>query len=132
MRQSVHSQPCWWAGEECLRIDRLLDDARAGNGGALVVSGEPGIGQDVAPRARGARAAADMRIVRARGVETEASVPFVGLVDLLTPLADLAPNLPGRQAEALRSALAIGPTQPVDRLAVLVGASTCSAPPPRS
>ena len=63
-----------------------------------------------------------MCVVRARGVETEASVPFVGLVDLLTPLARLAPNLPGRQAEALRSALAIGPTQPVDRLAVLVGA----------
>ena len=108
-------------GEECLRIDRLLDDARAGNGGALVVSGEPGIGK-TSLLEHAAAGSADMRIVRARGVETEASVPFVGLVDLLTPLADLAPNLPGRQAEALRSALAIGPTQPVDRLAVLVGA----------
>ena len=108
-------------GEECLRIDRLLDDARRGNGGALVVSGEPGIGK-TSLLEHAAASAEDMCVVRARGVETEASVPFVGLVDLLTPLARLAPNLPGRQAEALRSALAIGPTQPVDRLAVLVGA----------
>ena len=108
-------------GDECLRIERLLDDARAGNGGALVVSGEPGIGK-TSLLEHAAASSTDMRIVRARGVETEASVPFVGLVDLLTPLADLAPNLPGRQAEALRSALAIGPTQPVDRLAVLMGA----------
>jgi DNA-binding CsgD family transcriptional regulator len=108
-------------GEECLRIDRLLDDARSGHGGALVVSGEPGIGK-TSLLEHAAASAGDMRVVRARGVEAEASVPFVGLVDLLTPLSALASGLPGRQAEALRSALAIGPTRPVDRLAVLVGA----------
>jgi DNA-binding CsgD family transcriptional regulator len=108
-------------GEECLRIDRLLDDARAGRGGALVLSGEAGIGK-TSLLDRAAERAGDMRVVRARGVETETSVPFVGLVDLLTPLAGLVTNLPARQAEALSSALAIGPTLPVDRLAVLVGA----------
>ena len=56
------------------------------------------------------------------GVETETAVPFAGLVDLLTPLADCLPALPARQAEALQSALAIGPPRPADRLAVLVGA----------
>ena len=30
---------------ECAAIDRLLDDARAGAGAALVVRGEPGIGK---------------------------------------------------------------------------------------
>jgi DNA-binding CsgD family transcriptional regulator len=108
-------------GEECLRIERLLDGARSGHGGALVFSGEPGIGK-TSLLDHAAASAGDMRIVRARGIETETSVPFVGLVDLLTPLSGFVANLPGRQAEALRSALAIGPTQPVDRLAVLVGA----------
>ena len=108
-------------GEECLRIERLLDDARSGHGGALVVSGEPGLGK-TSLLDHAAASAGEMRVVRARGVETEASVPFVGLVDLLTPLAALVTDLPARQSEALRSALAIGPTQPVDRLAVLVGA----------
>src|SRR5690242_9571118 len=108
-------------GEDCLRIERVLDDARAGRGGALLVSGEPGIGK-TSLLEHAAASAADMRIVRCRGIEGEASVPFVGLVDLLTPIADLVPQLPGRQADALRSALATGPTRPVDRLAVLVGA----------
>jgi DNA-binding CsgD family transcriptional regulator len=108
-------------GEECRRIERLLDDARAGRGGALVISGEPGIGK-TSLLEHAATGAGDMAVVRARGVEAEASVPFVGLVDLLTPFASLVPDLPGRQAEALRSALALGPTRPVDRLAVLVGA----------
>jgi DNA-binding CsgD family transcriptional regulator len=108
-------------GEECLRIERLLDDACSGHGGALVVSGEPGLGK-TSLLDHAAASGRDMRVVRARGVETEASVPFVGLVDLLTPLAGLVKELPDRQSEALRSALAIGPTQPVDRLAVLVGA----------
>jgi DNA-binding CsgD family transcriptional regulator len=107
--------------EECRAIERLLADTRAGRGGALVVSGEPGIGK-TSLLEHAVSGASGMRIVRARGIETEATVPFVGLVDLLTPLAALAEGLPGRQAEALRSALAIGPTQPVDRLAVLVGA----------
>jgi len=108
-------------GEECLRIERLLDGARSGHGGTLVVSGEPGIGK-TSLLEHAAAGAGDMAIVRARGVEAEASVPFVGLVDLLTPFAALVSKLPDRQAEALRSALALGPTQPVDRLAVLVGA----------
>jgi DNA-binding CsgD family transcriptional regulator len=107
--------------EECLRIEGLLEDARSGRGGALVVSGEPGIGK-TSLLDQAAATAEDMRVVRARGIETEASVPFVGLVDLLTPLAGLVEDLPDRQAEALRSALALGPTQPADRLAVLVGA----------
>ena len=108
-------------GEECLRIERLLEGARSGHGGALVVSGEPGIGK-TSLLDHAAATAGDMCVVRARGIEAETSVPFVGLVDLLTPLAGLVSNLPDRQAEALRSALALGPTQPVDRLAVLVGA----------
>ncbi|MGH3139154.1 MAG: ATP-binding protein, partial [Gaiellales bacterium] len=51
-------------GDECLRIDRLLDDAREGHGGALVVSGEPGIGK-TSLLEHAAAGAEDMCVVRA-------------------------------------------------------------------
>jgi DNA-binding CsgD family transcriptional regulator len=107
--------------EECASVDRLLDDARDGRGGAVMVCGEPGIGK-TALLEYAAERAEDMRVVRTCGVHTETAVPFAGLVDLLTPLADCLPALPVRQAEALQSALAMGPPRPADRLAVLVGA----------
>jgi hypothetical protein len=106
--------------DECTRVDRLLEEARAGRGGALAICGEPGIGKtsllDYAAGGVG-----EMRIVHARGVQSETTVPFAALVDLLTPLVDSIGALPERQAEALESALAIGPPRPADRLAVLVG-----------
>ena len=105
---------------ECARIDLLLAEARAGRGGALVVHGEPGIGK-TALLLHAAGEVGDMRVVRVRGVETEASLPFAGLVDLLTPLTEHLAELPERQADAVRSALAIGPSRAADRLAVLVG-----------
>jgi predicted ATPase len=106
--------------EECTSVDRLLEEARAGRGGALAICGEPGIGKTslldyAAGRADG------MRVVHARGVQSETTVPFAALVDLLTPLGEAIGALPERQAEALASALAIGPPRPADRLAVLVG-----------
>jgi DNA-binding CsgD family transcriptional regulator len=105
---------------ECGRIDGLLDAARAGARGALVVAGDPGIGKTSLLEYAIGRSQ-DMRVVRTRGVEAEASVPFAGLADLLMPLGDALAGLPIRQAEALESALALGPARPVDRLAVLVG-----------
>jgi DNA-binding CsgD family transcriptional regulator len=106
---------------ECARIDQLLDEARAGRGAALVVHGEPGIGK-TSLLEHAADKAAGMRIVRVRGVETETSLPFAGLVDLLTPLTEHLTDLAERQADAVRGALAIGPAREADRLAVLAGA----------
>jgi DNA-binding CsgD family transcriptional regulator len=106
--------------EECARISLLLDDARDGRGGAVVVHGEPGIGKTSLLEYAAAEAL-DMRIVRTRGVEAETSIPFAGLVDLLTPLTDHLSAVPDRQADAVRGALAIGPPREADRLAVLAG-----------
>jgi DNA-binding CsgD family transcriptional regulator len=108
------------AGESA-RIGALLDEARAGRGGVLVIHGEPGIGK-TSLLEHAADRAAGMRIVRVRGVETETSLPFAGLVDLLTPLTEYLPEVSERQADAVRGALAIGPTRQADRLAVLTGA----------
>src|SRR5262245_36660512 len=102
---------------ERARIDALLAAAREGRSGGLVLRGEAGIGKsallaDAAERAEGAT------VLAARGVESEAELPFAGLAELLRPVVHLLDSLPGRQAEALRGALALGPPAAGDRFAV--------------
>jgi AAA ATPase domain len=87
---------------ECGRIDALLDAARAGAGGAVVVAGEPGMGK-TSLLEYGVGSARDMRVVRTRGVEAEASLPFAGLVDLLTPLGEALTALPGARPRRSRA-----------------------------
>src|SRR5262245_13093065 len=103
--------------EERARIERLLDRARAGRGGALAVHGEAGIGKTaLLEYARGRAAAAT--VVEAAGVESELELPFAGLVAVLRPLLGHLGELPESQQEVLRGALALGPPRPADRFAV--------------
>jgi DNA-binding CsgD family transcriptional regulator len=102
---------------ECAVLDELLAGARAGHSGVLVLRGEPGIGkttllQYATDRAHG------MQVLSARGFETESEIPFAGLADLLRPVLPLMDSLPGPQAAALRSALALGPALAGDRFSV--------------
>jgi hypothetical protein len=83
-------------------IERLLADARVGTSGVLVVSGEPGIGKS-ALLGHAAASAGDMRVLAARGVERESSVPFGGLQELLRPVLAQIEHLPPPQAAARRS-----------------------------
>jgi DNA-binding CsgD family transcriptional regulator len=108
---------------ECGRIERLLADARAGTSGALVIGGDPGVGK-TAVLEHAAADAAGMTVLRARGVESEAEVPFSGLLELLRPVLDRIASLPAPQAAALRGALALAPARERDRFAV--GAATLS------
>jgi DNA-binding CsgD family transcriptional regulator len=106
---------------ERAEIERLLADARVGTSGVLVVSGEPGIGKS-ALLGHAATRAEGMRVLTARGVERESSIPFAGLLELLRPVIEHVELLPGPQAAALRSALALGPGMEGDRL--VIGAAT--------
>jgi len=108
---------------ERLAIDRVLAEARAGQSGVLALVGEPGIGK-TALLEHTVASAGGMRLLRARGVEAEAEVPFAGLAELLRPALAGIGSIPGRQAEALSGALALGPTSEVDRFAI--GAATLS------
>ena len=63
------------------RIEELLTSARAGRGGALVVRGAAGIGKS--RLLDHATATAGMRVLMARGVESEAELPLAGVFDLL-------------------------------------------------
>jgi DNA-binding CsgD family transcriptional regulator len=109
--------------EERLALDRLLDEARAGRSGALALVGEAGIGK-TALLEYAVGQAAGMRVLRARGIESEAEVPFAGLSELLRPALRAIERIPPPQAQALAGALALGPASARDRFAV--GAATLS------
>lgn len=105
------------------RIGRLLEEARGGRSGLLVLRGEPGIGK-TALLGWAAEQAQGMTVLRARGVERDAETPFTGLLELLRPIQPLLDAIPERQANALRGALALGPAVKANRF--LIGAATLS------
>ncbi|HTZ87711.1 MAG TPA: AAA family ATPase [Solirubrobacteraceae bacterium] len=109
--------------DERLAIDRMLAGARAGRSGVLALTGEPGIGK-TALLEYAAEQAGEMRMLRARGIESEAVIPFAGLAELLRPLLGSVDEIPAPQAAALAGALALGPVVPGDRFAI--GAATLS------
>ena len=91
---------------ECERLDRLLQAARDGESGALVVRGEPGVGksallQYVVERAAGCR------VERAAGVQSEMELPFAGLHQLCGSMLDRRQHLPGPQRDALGTAFGL-------------------------
>jgi DNA-binding CsgD family transcriptional regulator len=102
------------------RLDALLDRVRAGDGGALLLRGAPGIGKTTLLDAFAERCGDDVGVLRARGVETEAELAFSALSDLLAPVLAQRAALPAPQSAALGAALALGPPAPGDRLAVCV------------
>ena len=66
---------------ECTRIDELLARARGGTGGALWLSGEAGIGKS-ALCGYAIECADGMTVLSAHGMESEAELPFAGLLEL--------------------------------------------------
>src|SRR6266542_1292296 len=105
---------------ELARIDEALDAARGSRSAALVLRGEAGIGKS-ALLGRALERASDMRVLRARGVESEVEIAFSGLHELLRPVLPLLDTLSDVQAMALSAALALGAEDGVDRLAVFGG-----------
>jgi DNA-binding CsgD family transcriptional regulator len=106
------------------QIDALLASAAAGEGAALVVRGEPGIGKSALLGYAAERAGTlGMRTAHAHGVEAEAELAFSGLQELLRPMLDLLDEIPERQADALRGAFGLGP--PVDAR-LLINSGTLS------
>ncbi|WP_345501786.1 helix-turn-helix transcriptional regulator [Pedococcus ginsenosidimutans] len=119
---------------EQAQLAALVDQARAGTAGVLVVRGEAGMGKTsllheltVSPGASAGSLGADGgagRVLRTSGVESESPLPYAALHRLLRPALDMG-GLPGPQARALRVAFGLedGPTvEPF-----LVGVGTLSA-----
>ncbi|MFX0574455.1 ATP-binding protein [Nocardia nepalensis] len=83
----------------------LLDRAGAGNGSALVLRGEAGIGKStLLAAARDSAVERGMTVLSAVGVENEASLPFAALHQLLHPLLPETAKLPLAQQRTLRAA----------------------------
>jgi DNA-binding CsgD family transcriptional regulator len=88
-------------------LGELIARAREGQGGALVVRGEAGIGKTSLLEWT-AESAAGFRVLRAAGAEFEMELAFAGLHALCAPLLDARDRLPGPQREALEAAFGLG------------------------
>jgi hypothetical protein len=94
---------------ELARVRALLEAARDGRSGALLLAGDAGIGKTALLDAALAEAAeSELLVLRARGLQSESDIPFAGLSELLGPLLARLGTLPPAQAGALRAALALG------------------------
>jgi DNA-binding CsgD family transcriptional regulator len=103
---------------EMERIRAFLAAAKT-DGGALLVTGDPGVGKTVLMNAASeAASAAGMRILRAAGVQFEADTTFSGLNQVLLPLLDALPQLEAAHRNALNVALGFGEGAPPGRLVV--------------
>jgi DNA-binding CsgD family transcriptional regulator len=102
---------------ECAVLDEFVDNVRAGEGRALVVRGEPGVGKTVLLDYLAGRASG-CRVVRAMGVQSEMELAFAGLHQLCAPLLDHAESLPGPQGDALRTAFGLSAGPVPDRFLV--------------
>jgi hypothetical protein len=93
-------------------LDGLLDTARIGRSGVLVLRGEAGIGKTALLK-HAIASASDVTLLRAVGVESEMELAFAALHQLCAPVDDFVDRLPAPQREALE---------------ITFGASTGAAP----
>jgi DNA-binding CsgD family transcriptional regulator len=106
-------------------IELALAQARVGESSTVSLVGEPGIGKTAlldAAAELGATARPPMQLLRARGIESEAEIPFASLLELVRPALGLLGTLPVPQAAALEAALALAPARSQERFAI--GAAT--------
>src|ERR671914_2993220 len=80
-------------------LDRVLEDVRAGRSGALVIRGEPGVGK-TALLEYAIDSAADLRVARAVGVESEMELCFAALHQLCAPMLCIGRASTGSSARA--------------------------------
>jgi len=106
-------------------IGRLVENARLGMSGTIVIMGEPGVGktallEDALAGLEG------MRVLRATGLEAERHLPFAGLLQLLRPALDRVDGLAGPQAAALSGALGVSEAAPGSGDRFMIGAAVLS------
>jgi DNA-binding CsgD family transcriptional regulator/tetratricopeptide (TPR) repeat protein len=104
-------------------LGALVEGARRGSAGTLVVRGEPGVGKSALLDELVA-GAGDATVLRTRGLEAEAPLAFAALHRLLRPVTRLRGGLPQPQARALR--VAFGEEEGASVEPFLVGVATLS------
>src|SRR5580693_9225843 len=104
-------------------LSGLLEAARAGRSGVLVMRGEPGVGK-TALLDWAVGSAAGLRVVRVAGVESEMELAFAALQQLCAPMLDQLERLPDPQRAALGVAFGLETGAVPDRF--LVGLAALS------
>lgn len=102
---------------ECEALDQLLDAVRAGEGRALVVRGEAGVGKSALLEYLIVRASG-CRVASAMGVQSETDVPFAGMHQLCAPMLDRLDSLPEAQRDSIATAFGLRSGQAPDRFLV--------------
>jgi DNA-binding CsgD family transcriptional regulator len=101
-------------------IGALLDGAREGRSGVLVLRGEAGIGK-TALLESAREQAGEMTVLRCTGVESERELPCAALHQLVRPCLGLLDRLPEPQAAALRGAFGLSFERVEDRFLTSLG-----------
>ncbi|HEY2077789.1 MAG TPA: LuxR family transcriptional regulator [Streptosporangiaceae bacterium] len=104
-------------------LSELLDGARSGRSGVLVVRGEPGIGK-TALLEHAVESAAGLRVARVAGAESEMELAFASLQQLCAAMLDKLEGLPDPQRDALGVAFGLNRGPAPDRF--LVGLAALS------
>jgi DNA-binding CsgD family transcriptional regulator len=104
-------------------LSQLLDTARAGRSGVLVMRGEPGVGK-TALLEYVIEEAAGLRVARVAGIESEMELAFAALQQLCAPMVDKLAGLPNPQRDALGVAFGLTTGAAPDRF--LVGLAALS------
>ena len=102
-------------------LSSLLEAARRGRSGVLVVRGAPGIGK-TALLDYAIESAAGMRIARVAGVESEMELAFAALQQLCAPMLAGLERLPSPQRDALGVAFGLQAGAAPDRFLVSLAA----------
>lgn len=104
-------------GAERGMLDQFVEAIRAGESRALVLSGEAGVGKTALLEYLVERAA-DCRVLRATGVQSEMELAFSALHQLCSPILDHLDGLPAPQHAALRTAFGVSLGAPPDKFLV--------------
>jgi DNA-binding CsgD family transcriptional regulator len=88
--------------DERMSLDRLIEGARDGKSGVLVLRGEAGVGK-TALLEHATESAAGLIVLRATGVESEMELAYAALHQMAAPLLDRLDRIPAPQRHALET-----------------------------
>lgn len=103
----TRAAPLHGRDHELSSVRNLLEAARSGQSGGLLVTGSPGAGRTALLDQAG-NEARDFAVLRARAAPGEGRLPLAGLHQLLRPALPYLPRLPRAQRETLTRALDTG------------------------
>jgi DNA-binding CsgD family transcriptional regulator len=103
--------------DELAAMDGLLDSARGGRSGVLVLRGDAGVGK-TALLEHAIASASDVTLLRAVGVESEMELAFAALHQVCAPIDDSVGRLPAPQRDALEVTFGMSAGAAPDRFLV--------------